>query len=253
MNEKLQTHLKRLGLTDVSDPQATWLALHAEIRDRVTLIDRYELEAFHRGVTVDDLSDADRNRLQLEVLPILFPGWSRRGEASPIDPIVVEDYDDDWPRRFDELYRCLRRSLAELNPIIEHMGSTAVPGLAAKPVIDIMVAVPDVEDEASYMSGIERCGVTFRSGDDGHRYFKPMPPLPRTVQIHVVDAGSEWQRTHLLFRDYLRAHPDVAKAYGDLKKDLAVRYRTDRLAYNAAKTGFILDHMELAEAWASQT
>ena len=116
-----------------------------------------------------------------------------------------------------------------------------------------MVGVPDVDRESSYVDGIERCGVSLRSGDEGHRYFRPLAPLPRTVQVHVVDSGSEWQRRHLLFRDYLRSHSDAATAYGDLKKRLAVTYRDDRLAYNAAKTDFILDHMELAEAWAASS
>ena len=160
------------------------------------------------------------------------------------------DYDAAWRRRFEELRTCLAAALGTLEVVIEHMGSTAVPGLAAKPVIDVMVGVPDVEDESSYVAGIERCGVSLRSSDAGHRYFRPLSPLPRTVQVHVVDAGSEWHRRHVLFRDYLRAHPDAVAAYGDLKKALARAYRTDRLAYNAAKTDFILDHMEFAETWA---
>jgi GrpB-like predicted nucleotidyltransferase (UPF0157 family) len=70
------------------------------------------------------------------------------------------------------------------------------------------------------------------------------------VQVHVVDAGSEWEREHLLFRDFLRADGDVRGRYGSLKLDLAERYRDDRLAYTEAKTGFVLDALEEAECWA---
>ncbi len=249
MDSKLQDHLRRLGLSDLSDPHTVWVALHADVGDRATLIHRYELEAASRGINVAQLTDADRTAMQMEVLPILLPGWQSTGDASPIDPIDVLDYDDAWPARFEVTKACLQAALSQLDVVIEHVGSTAVPGLSAKPIIDIMVAVPDVEDEESYVAAIESCGVTLRSSDEGHRYFKPMPPLPRVMQIHVAEADGGWHHRHLLFRDYLRAHPEAAAEYGALKKGLAKTYRNDRLAYNAAKTDFILDHMELAEAW----
>ncbi len=249
MDDKLQEHLDRLGLADIEDPQAAWLALHAEIGARATLLHRYQLEAASRGVGVAELAGPDRREMQRQVLPVLFPGWQPTSDGTGTDPIIVTAYDPSWPDRFEEYRACLVESLDGLKAVVEHIGSTAVPGLAAKPVIDIMVAVPDSDDEASYVAAIERCGVQLRSKDDGHRYFRPLPPLPRTVQIHVVDLGSEWQRTHVLFRDYLRAHPGAAKAYGEMKRGLAVTFRDDRLAYNAAKTEFILDHMEKAERW----
>lgn len=249
MTDAVFRKLAAAGIPAGDDPGPTWLRLHHAIGRRATLIDRYELEASALGVAVADLSFDDRVRMQMEVLPVLFPGWSRTGEASPIDPIVVADYDPAWKERFELKRRCLAIALHPLDVVIEHIGSTAVPGLAAKPVIDIMVAVPDVEDEVSYVAAIESCGVSCRSRDDGHRYFKPLPPATRTVQIHVVDQGSAWQRDHILFRDYVRAHPEAARQYGDLKKKLAITHRQDRLAYNAAKTDFILDHMEIAKRW----
>lgn len=251
MNERLATTLRRLGLIGLAaeHPTSAWLALYEAIGERATLIDRYEIEAAARGLSVTELSSADRTRLRSEVLPVLFPGWQEAKMPTQPDPIFVVDYDPQWPRQFAELKRCLQKALAGLATVVEHVGSTAVPGMAAKPVIDVMVAVPDSDDESAYVSGVEQCGVALRSKDDGHRYFRPSPPQPRDKQIHVVDIGSDWQRRHLLFRDYLRAHPDVAADYGELKRQLALTYRDDRLAYNAAKTHFILDAMEDAVRW----
>ena len=133
---------------------------------------------------------------------------------------------------------------------IHHIGSTAVLGLAAKPVIDILVAVRDAEDEDAYVPAIEAVGVALRSREPGHRYFRPAGVRPRDVQIHVCDLDSDWEREHVLFRDYLRDDVSVREAYARLKLKLAERYRDDRLAYNDAKTGFVLDALADAERWA---
>ncbi|MBP1632729.1 MAG: hypothetical protein H6Q11_1017, partial [Acidobacteria bacterium] len=126
-------------------------------------------------------------------------------------------------------------------------------GLAAKPVVDIMVIVPDVESEGSFLPAIEGLGVPLRSRETGHRYFRPAPSHPREVQIHVWQAGSEGERLHLLFRDYLRAHPAARDDYAAMKQDAAESYRDDRIAYNEAKSGHILDVLEAAERWAART
>jgi GrpB-like predicted nucleotidyltransferase (UPF0157 family) len=100
---------------------------------------------------------------------------------------------------------------------------------------------------------VEGLGLLLRSREPGHRYFRPLPGAPREVQVHVCDAGGAWERSHLLFRDYLRADPPTRAAYGDLKRSLAGRYRDDRVAYSEAKTVFILDALERAEAWSRRT
>jgi len=100
---------------------------------------------------------------------------------------------------------------------------------------------------------IEALGVSLRFREPGHRYFRPGGNQPRIVHIHVCDAAGEWEREHLLVRDYLRAHPEARLAYPRLKRDISDRYRDDRLAYNEGKTGFILDVLREAEAWARRT
>jgi GrpB-like predicted nucleotidyltransferase (UPF0157 family) len=124
---------------------------------------------------------------------------------------------------------------------MEHVGSTAVPGLAAKPIIDIQVCVADITDEDRYVPGIEQIGVALRSRDAEHRYFRPAPGRPRDVQIHVCDVDSDWERNHLRFRDILRSDAATRDAYAALKRDLASRFPNDRLAYTEGKGEFISD------------
>jgi GrpB-like predicted nucleotidyltransferase (UPF0157 family) len=175
----------------------------------------------------------------------ILPG-PERGESVEIVP-----YDPAWPVTFAELHGRLVSALGDVAVRIDHVGSTAVPGLAAKPVIDIQVSVPRVEDEVAYRSAIESIGVGLRMREQGHRYFRPPPPFPRVVQVHVCEAGSSWERDHLLFRDYLRAHPERAVAYAALKHRLAPQFGLDRIGYTLAKEPFIRETLELAERWAA--
>ena len=121
---------------------------------------------------------------------------------------------------------------------IEHAGSTAIPGLAAKPIIDIFIAVPSIDvARTTLVEPIKTLGyVYWEENPDKDRMFfvKGMPPYGerRTHHVHIFEPTSEfWQRA-LAFRDYLRRHPDEAERYQQLKLDLAVRYRSDREAYS---------------------
>ena len=169
------------------------------------------------------------------------------------DPIEVVPYDPTWPAAFASWRTALHRALGATALRIEHVGSTAVPGLAAKPVIDVQISVRDLADETRYVPAIEALGVALRSRDATHRYFRPAGSIPRTVQIHVYQSGSAEEREHLLFRDFLRDDADTRAAYAALKRDVAHRYRDDRIAYNEAKSAFILDALERARAWARRT
>lgn len=256
MDERLRARLTEVGLDpeDFGDPKAAFERLHARFGRRATLVDRYELEAAARGVRPEQLDRELRTRLAYEVIPMQLPGWEllEAGARTVADPIEVVPSRDEWPVAFAGWRERLLDVLGSTTARVEHVGSTAVPGLAAKPVIDVQIAVRDVEDEASYVPAIETLGVALRSREPGHRYFRPAGDAPRAVQIHVVAAGSEWEREHLLFRDFLRADAATREAYGRFKLELADRYRDDRLAYNEAKTGFILDALEAAERWAAR-
>jgi GrpB-like predicted nucleotidyltransferase (UPF0157 family) len=154
------------------------------------------------------------------------------------------DYDPEWPIRFHDWHRRLEEVLGGVARRIEHVGSTAVPGLAAKPIIDIQVSVADPAREDRYVPGIEGLGVALRSRDAEHRYFRPLPDRPRDVHIHVCAVGSDWERDPLLFRDHLRSDARTRDAYAELKRALAHRHPHDRLAYTEGKTEFIENVLE---------
>jgi GrpB-like predicted nucleotidyltransferase (UPF0157 family) len=231
------------------DPAAAFRLLRERFGRRgATLVDRYALEAAARGVAPEALELDVRDRLTHEVLREEYPGleWASAFAGFSRDPIEVVEADPAWPARFDEWRDRIRGALGSVALRIDHVGSTAVAGLAAKPVIDVQVSVKDANDEASYVPALETLGLSLRSRDTWHRYLRPAAGAARVVHVHVCSAGSDWERDHLLFRDYLRAHPDAAAAYGRLKSDLATRWRGDRIAYTEAKTAFILDALDSA-------
>jgi GrpB-like predicted nucleotidyltransferase (UPF0157 family) len=167
--------------------------------------------------------------------------------------MIVVPYDAGWPAAFDLERARIRAALGDVALRIDHHGSTAVPGLAAKPIIDIQVSVPDVEDEEAYRPAIESCGFELRYREAGHRYFRPPPGKPREFQIHVCTIGSKWERDHLLFRDFLRGHAEEATRYEAIKTDVAGHYRDDRIGYMDAKQPYIAAALGRAEDWAAST
>jgi len=221
----------------------------------VTLIDLYRLVAEPRGLAPHDLPLDERTALRDRALPVMWPGYQAPpgSERAERDPIEIVSYDSAWPARFQSWRDRLAAALGATAERIEHVGSTAVPGLAAKPVIDIQVSVPDPEFESSYAPMIEGLGVQLRSRDQLHRFFRPFSGLPREVQIHVCATGSAWERRHLLFRDFLRSSRAARDEYLTAKLEAAKEWRDDRVAYADAKTEVIKVLMVQAEKWALET
>ena len=162
-----------------------------------------------------------------------------------MDEIELVPSNPDWPQRYAEEATRLRTIIpADLLIDLEHIGSTAVPGLPAKPIIDIQATVTDLAAvEARLVGPLEAAGYAFRDQNpDTDRLFfvKGLPPAAprRTHHLHIMEAGPGALR-HIAFRDYLRDHPDEAARYAALKVDLARRHRTDREAYTAAKGAYI--------------
>ena len=250
----LARRLAAAGISDISDPVAAWRMLREAEGPRASGIDLYRLAARQRGIAAQDLSQAERGALARAATPVLLPGYSpvahRRRAREPV-PLVP--YDPEWPRRFARWRGRIRAALSATALRTEHVGSTSVPGLAAKPVIDIQVSVADIADEARYAGPLEPLGLQLSNRDDVHRYFSPIPEQPRELHLHVCQAGSAWERDHLLFRDYLRAHPAAADRYFAGKRAAAVTWRDDRWAYTEAKTDIILDILDDAEAWSRAT
>ncbi len=169
------------------------------------------------------------------------------------DPIEIVPWDPAWAENFEDMRERLGAALGEQAVRIEHVGSTAIPGIPAKPIVDIQVSVPDVDDTDAYREQIESQGFALRYIEEGHRYFRPPPGTPRYFQVHVCQIGSQWERDHLLFRDFMRAHPGEAAEYGRLKMRLATQHRQDRIQYTDDKGPFILAVLAAAETWAAET
>jgi GrpB-like predicted nucleotidyltransferase (UPF0157 family) len=163
-------------------------------------------------------------------------------------PIELVDYDPAWPMKFEAekqlLIACLRPWL--FGPI-EHVGSTPVPGLLAKPVIDIMVAVETLSASRDAIGAVEGLGYQYwpYKAELMHWLCKPSDEF-RTHHLHLVPLGGPLWQTRLAFRDYLRRHPAAAAEYAALENELAAKYRDDREAYTEGKTAFILRIVERA-------
>jgi GrpB-like predicted nucleotidyltransferase (UPF0157 family) len=157
------------------------------------------------------------------------------------ETIHLEPYDAAWPSRFERERDALRRTLeAWLAGPIEHIGSTAVPGLVAKPVIDIMEGVRTLEHARPAIAALQALSYQYwpYRSDVMHWFCKP-DTSHRTHHLHLVPQGSRLWIERLAFRDYLRAHPRTAGEYAALKTSLAARFASDREAYTDAKGPFV--------------
>lgn len=157
-------------------------------------------------------------------------------------PVIIVDYDPKWPDAFAAEKARIEAALAGQEALIEHVGSTAVPGLSAKPIIDILIGVPDLDVADRCVAPLVALGYEYFPEHEAtmpERRYLDRIGEPLSYHLHMVAAGGEFWQRHLAFRDYLRAHPEVADQYDRLKRDLAERYRDDREAYTNAKTDFI--------------
>lgn len=152
------------------------------------------------------------------------------------------DYDPAWPTMFEEESARIRTALGDVAVRVEHVGSTAVPGLAAKPVIDIQVSVDSMVPRDRFLAPLARLG--YRFGVDpfepDHAYFsRNEADSSGTYHVHVCQVGGEWERRHVAFRDYLRTSPQDAARYAELKRRLAADHPRDIMTYVDGKTPFI--------------
>ena len=166
--------------------------------------------------------------------------------------VAIMPYDPNWLDYFVELGRRLRAAIGEAAYRIDHIGSTSIPGLAAKPIIDIQISVAEFEPMAPYRDPLEAMGFEFRKTNPEltKRYFKEPRPSEERTHIHVRRAGSFSEQFPILFRDYMRCHPGDAAEYAALKRRLAEEHRTDPLRYNEEKGDFIWRTIRLADQWA---
>jgi GrpB-like predicted nucleotidyltransferase (UPF0157 family) len=151
-------------------------------------------------------------------------------------------YQPAWAELFRQEAERLSAALGDQVVGIEHVGSTAVPGLDAKPILDIVVAVRDMTNAAAFEQALTPLGYLHQAVNDrpGRLYFvKRLPDDRSTHHLNITELGTECWFTHVAFRDYLREHPQAREEYRALKQDLARRYRHDRAAYQEGKEEFI--------------
>lgn len=174
------------------------------------------------------------------------------------DPAVrILPPDRSWAVRFEREAARLRAALGAVADRVEHVGSTAVSGLASKPIVDLQVSVDALQPFERYAGPLARLGYVFlpaaaASGDEDARLFAKPPQHPRSFHLHVCRAGSAHEERHLAVRDYLRAHPDEADAYAALKRGLVARRPLDRLAYMHGKASYVVELEQRALYWARE-
>jgi GrpB-like predicted nucleotidyltransferase (UPF0157 family) len=163
-------------------------------------------------------------------------------------PIEISDYDPEWPSWFAEEEVQIRAALGERVLLLEHVGSTSVPGLPAKPLIDLAMEVADTADEPAYVPDLEDAGYVLRIREPDwfeHRLFKGPD---RDVNLHVFPAGCVEVQRMILFRDWLRTNEDDRALYATVKRELAARPWKYMQQYADAKTAVVAEIMARAEA-----
>jgi GrpB-like predicted nucleotidyltransferase (UPF0157 family) len=165
------------------------------------------------------------------------------------EPVTVVDYDTAWPHLFAEESERIRAALGDAIVAVEHIGSTAVPGLAAKPVIDVLVGLRTIELTRKHIGAMESLGYEYLGelGIPGRLFFRK--GRPRSHHVHAVLRESDLWERHLAFRDYLRARKDEADSYAAFKKTLAAEVAGERESYTARKDVFAAALQERALAW----
>lgn len=169
------------------------------------------------------------------------------------DAVIIEPYNDEWPVMFELLRNQIVNEIGALLIRINHIGSTAIVGLASKPIIDIQMSVKDLNNIEEVKSGFCTLGFQYRhdNSDLTKKYFRETQGMRRT-HIHVRESGSWSEQFNLLFRDYLREHETERNEYAQTKYNLANHYRDQRERYVEGKTEVVWKIMMKANKWSQE-
>lgn len=169
------------------------------------------------------------------------PGWDT-GDWSGIPPVTIHDYDPAWVERYERARQAIEQALTGLDVRIEHVGSTAVPGLGARNGIDIQIGVSNPDDTTACVERLTQIGFN-------HHFTEPdwVHLSGDGCKIHLMPLDAAGWSDRLLFRDYLRHHPEALEAYHRLKQDLAREHGPDGDRYVAGKTAFVQSIVERAQ------
>lgn len=160
-------------------------------------------------------------------------------ESTYSEIIKLVKYAPTWAITYQQERELITTALKQEVADIQHIGSTAVPGLSAKPIVDILIAVNQLAAAEKYSIHLQTIGYEYiyYAENIDRLFFRK--GTPRTHHVHIVEYGSWTYWRHILFRDYLFAHPETAQQYEQLKREMAIKFKTDRNAYTDSKTEFI--------------
>jgi GrpB-like predicted nucleotidyltransferase (UPF0157 family) len=165
--------------------------------------------------------------------------------------VEVVPYRQDWPELFMAESKALQRVFGREMLSIHHFGSTSIPGISAKPIIDILLIVRDIEKVNALAPRLEALGyhAVGEYGISGRRFFYKGTNDFRSHHLHVYESGNPHILRHLVFRDYMRCHPISARDYTRLKEELAHQFPEDMDSYIAGKNAFVKEHEKKAMNW----
>jgi GrpB-like predicted nucleotidyltransferase (UPF0157 family) len=167
-------------------------------------------------------------------------------------PIVIESYCSEWREYFTQEAGLIQSVVGIYITVVEHIGSTAVPGLAAKPIIDMLIGVKSLADSPHFIAPLLQLGYVYVPEHEAElperRYLYKQKDAEDTFHLHMVEPESEFFSRHIAFRDYLRSHPEAVAAYASLKLKLAREFGSDRSGYTDAKTEFIQSIEKLTQS-----
>ena len=161
--------------------------------------------------------------------------------------VILAEYDENWVVEFENERNAIQRAISDYKIAIEHVGSTSVESLCAKPIIDILIGIKHFNDGFECIHDLEAIGYESKgeNGVPGRHFFAK--GNPRTHHIHMVKINSSFWNEHLLFRDYLRNDSEARIRYSKLKKELALQYGNDREKYTSSKSEFIQEIIKKAK------
>ena len=161
--------------------------------------------------------------------------------------VILAEYDENWAVEFENERNAIQRAITDYKIGIEHVGSTSVESLCAKPIIDILIGIERFNDGFECVTDLEAIGYESKgeNGVPGRHFFAK--GNPRTHHIHMVEMNSNFWNEHLLFRNYLRNNSEARIQYSELKKELALKYENDREKYTSSKAEFIKEIIKKAK------
>jgi len=170
------------------------------------------------------------------------------GVFNPNETFELSQYDPNWPLLFEQEKERIMEAMGDEAIEIEHIGSTSVPGLRAKPIIDILLVVEVFGPITEYKRRLEPLGYHLYEHEDFNvtEHLFLWKGQPRTHHLHIVEYATWEHQRHIIFRDYLRKHPDIARLYEEVKQQLAAAFSKNRPAYTKGKTAFIKNIMARA-------